>query len=118
MQEVGDHKPVRDQLGARPSGHLDVADHDSVRLLGHFTVSRLPGHGTHAVVIVGGDGPSSFAPTGLPPSAPCSPRVGHDLQDAEGTLKGLNSAACLGRRSPGISRRPVEEARTAAGRDT
>jgi hypothetical protein len=51
MQEVSDHKPVRDQLGARPSGHLDVADHDGVGLLGHFRISNLPGHCyIHAVV--------------------------------------------------------------------
>jgi len=60
MQEVGDHKPVLDQLGARPSGHLDVADYDSVRLLGHFSVSSLPEHETHAVVIVGSDGHESL----------------------------------------------------------
>lgn len=79
MQEVGDHEPVSLQLGAAPPRHLDVADDDSmrlrgnisvqlpgnismrpcditVRLLGHFTVSSLPGHGTHAVAIVGRDG--------------------------------------------------------------
>ena len=64
MQEVGDHKPVLDQLGARPSGHLDVADYDSVRLLGHFSVSSLPEHETHAVVIVGSDGHESLNVSG------------------------------------------------------
>src|SRR5450631_82794 len=68
-QEVGDHETMRYQLGAGPSGHLDIADHDSVRLLGHFTVSRLPGHGymghgTRAVVIVGGNGHESVNVTG------------------------------------------------------